>query len=50
MERDINKIIEEVLASLALENLTVSKKKIDEVRQEHQKPVRRRILVNDRRR
>lgn len=32
MKKDINKIITEVLASLALEKMTVSQKKIDETK------------------
>ena len=48
MKKSIDKIIEEVLASLAMENLSVSQDKINEVKNEHKKLVLRKDCNNDR--
>ena len=50
MKKDIDKIIEEVLASLAMEDLRASKDKINEVKNEYKKLVLRKDCNNDRRR
>lgn len=50
MKRDIDKIVEEVLASLAIEDLKVSNEQVEETKEEHKKLVLRKEVKDDGRR